>query len=182
VDIPEVGRLTVRPIRPEDAPLLTALFETLSPRSVYLRFFSPLKRLPHHMLARFTQIDYDREMALVAVQDPEGGEEKMLGVARVIPEPGGRTAEFAVLVGDPWQGKGIGANLLRRVIDIARDRGVEKIYGIVLSENTHMLALGKRLGFRLRRVPDTSDYELTLTCTTPLPADGPGTPGTVPAS
>ena len=91
----------VRPIRPEDAPLLVELFESLSPQSVYRRFFTPMKRLPHSMLARFTQIDYDRHIALVALPDSEPGE-KMLGVARAIIGRNLKEAEFSVVVSDPW--------------------------------------------------------------------------------
>ena len=118
----------IRPIRPEDAPLLVALFEDLSPRSVYLRFFSPLKQLSRRMLARFTQIDYDREIALVALPT-HPAEEKMLGVARLIVERNGKSAEFAVLTGDPCQGKGIGAELLGRCLNIAKERCIEHVWG-----------------------------------------------------
>ncbi|MBW2574619.1 MAG: GNAT family N-acetyltransferase [Deltaproteobacteria bacterium] len=131
--------LFIRPIRPEDAPLLVQLFESLSKQSVYFRFFSPLKQLPHRMLARFTQIDYDREIALVALWEPEPNE-KMLGVARVITDVYNRKhAEFSVIVGDSWQGKGIGAELLKRCLSISKERGIEKVTGIVLPENTQML-------------------------------------------
>jgi len=151
----------VRPIRPEDAPLLVGLFESLSQRSVYLRFFTPLKHLPHHMLARFTQIDYDREIALVALSDSDS-DEKMLGVARVITEPNQKQAEFSVVVSDPWQGKGIGAELLKRCLDIAKEHNVDSVYGTVLAENTQMLALGRKLGFRLNKVHGAGEYELRM--------------------
>jgi acetyltransferase len=151
----------IRPIRPEDAPLLVELFESLSPRSVYLRFFSPLKVLPHSMLARFTQIDYDRHIALVAISGSQPNE-KMLGVARVILGRTLREAEFSVIVSDPWQGKGIGAALLQRCLGIARERGIQKVIGTVLSENTQMLALGRKLGFKMKREPGISDYELSI--------------------
>ncbi|MGD8761881.1 MAG: bifunctional acetate--CoA ligase family protein/GNAT family N-acetyltransferase [Desulfobacteraceae bacterium] len=151
----------VRPIRPEDAPLLVDLFESLSPRSVYMRFFTPLKRLPQSMLARFTQIDYDREIALVALSG-SGLEEKMLGVARVITERNQKDAEFSVIVADPWQGKGIGAELLRRCLAIAKKQKIEKVWGVVLSENTQMLTLGKKLGFKIKKVQGASEYELSI--------------------
>ncbi|MEJ2039437.1 MAG: bifunctional acetate--CoA ligase family protein/GNAT family N-acetyltransferase, partial [Desulfosarcinaceae bacterium] len=151
----------VRPIRPEDAGLLEALFETLSQRSVYLRFFAPLKNLPHGMLARFTQIDYDREIALVAIKQ-NGTQEQMLGVARVIPMRDMKSGEFAVLVGDPWQGSGIGAALLMRCLNLARERGLENVCGEVLAENTQMLRLGKKLGFKSRRIPESSEYEMYI--------------------
>jgi acetyltransferase len=153
--------LNVRPIRPEDAPLLAALFRQLSPRSVYFRFFSPLKHLPHSMLARFTQIDYDREIALVAIQETADGEQ-MLGVARVTRERDPKVGEFAVLVADAWQGKGIGAALLLRCLQIARELGMEKATGIALAENTQMLALGRKLGFSFKRTESLSETELTI--------------------
>ncbi len=161
----EVGELFIRPIRPEDAPLLVKLFESLSPQSIVLRFFSPLKMLPHRMLARFTQIDYDREIALVALCGPELNE-KMLGVARIITDVYNRKhAEFSVIVGDPWQGKGIGAELLKRCLSISKDRGIEKVTGIVLPENTQMLALAKKLGFNAKKVTGESDYKLAIDLT-----------------
>ena len=161
----EVGELFIRPIKPEDAPLLVQLFESLSPQSVLFRFFGPLKQLPHRMLARFTQIDYDREIALVALCGPEPNE-KMLGVARVITDVYNRKhAEFSVIVGDLWQGKGIGAELLKRCLSISKERGIEKVTGIVLPENTQMLKLGKKLGFSVKRVIGESDYKLEIDLT-----------------
>jgi acetyltransferase len=158
----EGDELFIRPIRPEDAPLLVELFESLSPRSVYMRFFTPMKRLSPSLLARFTQIDYDREVALVALAKSESGE-KMLGVSRVIVGGNRKTAEFSVITGDPWHGKGIGAELLKRCLVIARERGIETVWGVVLSENTQMLALGRKLGFSVKRSPDfPSNYELKL--------------------
>jgi len=154
-------RLMIRPIKPEDAPLLVRLFETLSPTSIYLRFFTPMKSLPHHMLARFTQIDYDREMALVAL-DESAEEETILGVARVIGHPDGKRGEFAVVVGDPWHGKGIGANLLRRCLCIMKERGMGVVWGTVLRENTQMIKLGKKLGFKVSSIPGTNEYELSI--------------------
>jgi len=151
----------VRPIRPEDAPLLVGLFESLSPRSVYLRFFSPMKQLPHSMLGLFTQIDYDRHIALVALSESKSKEE-MLGVARVILERNLKEAEFSVVVGDPWQGKGIGAALLQRCLSIASDQGLERVTGVVLAENTQMLALGKKMGFKSKKVLGANEYELSM--------------------
>lgn len=155
------GELQIRPIRPEDAPLLLSLFESLSPRSIYMRFFTPLRSFQNSMLVRFTQIDYDREIALVAIQEIKG-EEKMLGVARVILDMKQSHAEFAVIVSDACQGKGIGAELLSRCLSIAKGRGTESVMGIVLAENTQMLALGRKLGFKIARMPGTSEYELTI--------------------
>ena len=135
-------KVLIRPIKPEDAPLLADLFHTLSFRSIYQRFFSPLKSLSREMLARFTQIDYDRDVALVAMEDSEGGE-KMLGVARLISDPDCTRAEFAVLVGDPWQGQGVGAELMQRLLSIARERSFAFLTGSALADNTTMLTLAR---------------------------------------
>jgi len=151
----------IRPIRPEDAPLLVDLFESLSSRSVYYRFFTPMKQLPHRMLARFTQIDYDREIALVAMHG-SGADEKMLGVARVTLEWNQRDAEFAIVVSDPWQGQGIGAALFSQCLSIAKERRIQKINGIVLADNRQMLAMAKKFNFQIKRVPDASEYELSM--------------------
>ena len=151
----------IRPIRPEDAPLLVDLFETLSPRSVYLRFFTPMKRLPHSMLALFTQIDYDRHIALVAMSESQP-DEKMLGVARIILGRNLREAEFSVVVSDPFQGKGIGAGLLQRCLFIAKERGIQRVMGTVLAENTQMLALGRKLGFKIKKEQGIPEYELSI--------------------
>ena len=153
--------ILIRPIRPEDAPLLEALFDTLSSKSIYFRFFSPMKRIPPQMLARFTQIDYDREVALVAVQSCRDGE-KMLGVARIIPEYDGKNAEFAIIVGDRWHGKGIGAQLLKRCLALAWMRNIEQVSGLVMTDNVNMLALGRKLGFSSRMLPRQNAYELSL--------------------
>jgi acetyltransferase len=151
--------LFIRPIRPEDAPLLAKLFDSLSPGSVYLRFFTPLKHLSHSMLVRFTQIDYDREIALVAFMDAPS-QEKLIGVARIISERNLTEAEFSIIVADEWHGKGIGAALLQKCLSIAENRGLERVHGTVLAENTQMLALGKKIGFKRQKVLGANEYEL----------------------
>jgi acetyltransferase len=172
VEIEGVGPVMVRPIRPEDAPLMEEMFNSLSPVSIYYRFFSPMKKLPHNMLARFTQIDYDRQIAMVAIS-AIGGTEKMLGVSRVIAEANGKKAEFAVLVCDQCHGRGIGAALLKRCLAIARTRGIEKIWGIVLPGNTKMLALSRKLGFEVKQQAGTGEYEVTLDFSHPCHEPGP---------
>lgn len=157
----EEKRVFVRPVKPEDAPLFTELFKVLSPTTIYYRFFGILKELNPVMLARFTQIDYDREVALVAI-DEESGLDKMLGVARIIGDPDGITGEFAVLVGDPWQGKGIGSKLLEKCLSIAEKRGFKTVHGIVLNENKNMIALGKKLGFEITREPESGENKLVI--------------------
>jgi acetyltransferase len=153
--------LLIRPIKPEDAPLLVDLFNTLSKQSIYYRFFSPLKSLPPDMLARFTQLDYDRDMALVAF-DKTHPEEKMLGVARFVGHPGKENGEIAVAVGDPWQGKGVGVVLMKRLMMIAKEQGMASLGGPVLEENTHMLALARKLGFGVSRLPGEGAYEIKM--------------------
>lgn len=153
-------RLFVRPIKPEDGQMFLNFFSILSPTTIYYRFFSALKILSPAMLERFTQIDYDREISLVALDDSQ--DEKMLGVARVIGDPDVKKGEFSVLIGDPWHGQGIGATILRRCLQIARDRGMETVWGTVLSENRHMLALGKKLGFTIGKGEDASERKLTI--------------------
>lgn len=152
----------VRPIRPEDAPLLVKLFDTLSPTSIYYRFFGHLKSLPHSMLVRFTQVDYDREIDLVALDEEDKLDERMLGAARIFTDPDGKFAEFAILVGDPWQGKGVGARLLEKSLRVARSRGIENVWGIVLQENEGMLALARKLGFKISRSKAPGEMELTI--------------------
>jgi acetyltransferase len=156
----------VRPVKPEDAPLYMDLFKVLSPTTIYHRFFGVMKELRPEMLARFTQIDYDREIALVAI-DEDAEMERMLGVARIIGDPDGKKGEFAVLVGDAWQGKGIGAGLLRKCLLIAEERGFESVHGIVMKENTNMLILGKKLGFTIKRGEESGEYELQIKFGTP---------------
>jgi acetyltransferase len=113
------------------------------------------------MLARFTQIDYDREIAMVAISESEGCE-NMLGVTRVMLEWNQKDAEFAVLVGDPWQGKGVGAELLKRCLRIAKERGYRNVHGTVLAEDTQMLRLGKKLNSRIQKIPDANEYDLRM--------------------
>jgi acetyltransferase len=120
-----------------------------------------MKHLPHSMLARFTQIDYDRHIALVALAESESNE-KMLGVARVILGRNLREAEFSVVVSDPWQGKGIGAALLQRCISMAKERGIQRVMGTVLAENTQMLALGRKLGFSIKKEQGVPEYKLSI--------------------
>jgi acetyltransferase len=138
------ARLPVRPMRPEDADLEARFFQGLSERSRYQRFMQHLQSLPPGMLARFTQLDYDRELALVAL-DPQ--RRRFIAVGRYSPTDDGTTAEFALTVADEWQGKGIGRALLERLCECARDAGYSALYGYILDANREMLDLAARLGF-----------------------------------
>jgi len=154
-------KIFIRPIRPEDAPLLVDLFNAMSEKSIYYRFFTPLKSLSHKMLVAFTQIDYDRDMALVALyKTPK--KERILGVARIMSKPGGTEPEFAVAVGDPWHGKGVGETLIKNLMTIAKERGMETLYGVVLSENKHMIALARKLGGKISTGQDGRECELRI--------------------
>lgn len=144
----------VRPIRPEDEPLLHDMFEHLTPDDVRLRFFAPIKRMSHQLAAKLTQIDYDREMALVAVAPGAGGREEIHGVVRIAADPDNVEAEYAVIVRSDMKGQGLGFLLMTAIMDYARSRGIAEIYGEVLRENTTMLAMCRELGFSRRESPD----------------------------
>ncbi|MFO8111438.1 MAG: GNAT family N-acetyltransferase [Desulfosalsimonadaceae bacterium] len=162
----EGEQLWVRPIKPEDAPLLEQLFENLSRESIHYRFFTSIKHLPKTMLARFTQVDYDRHIALVAIRS-EKDRENMLGVCRIITDPDGNQGEFSIMVGDPWQGKGIGSVLLKKCLQIARSMQIKSVRGYVLSENQSMIKLGQKVGFQSAVVPGSGETELRMDLTPP---------------
>ncbi|WP_431856756.1 GNAT family N-acetyltransferase [Azospirillum sp.] len=138
----------VRPILPEDEPLVHHMVANQTPEDLRLRFFAPLKRLSHQAAARLTQIDYDREMGLVAVgPDPETGKTIMYGVVRITADPDNVRAEYAVMVRSDMKGQGLGFLLMSRILDYARSRGIKEVYGEVLRENTNMLGMCRALGF-----------------------------------
>jgi acetyltransferase len=161
----------IQPIRPEDEALMIEFHKTLSEESVYNRYFQvmPLsRRIAHERLSRLAFIDYDREMALVAKRrNPESGQQELLGVGRLVKMVGTGEAEFAVLIGDPWQGQGLGARLLELLIEIGRAEGVERIVGTILPENQGMLRLIRKLGFEVQRSYEDrvveASYELSQT-------------------
>jgi acetyltransferase len=138
--------LHVRPIRPEDAEMERAFVDGLSEQTRYFRFFYHLHELTPAMLARFTQVDYDRELALVAI-DESGGKRAIVGVARYTRNPDRESAEFAVVVTDAWQNRGVGYRLMKRLIESARQRGFARLEGAVLRANTNMLKFTDSLGF-----------------------------------
>jgi acetyltransferase len=136
----------VRTIKPEDERLIIALHASHSEHTIRMRFFSLVKVLSRDSLIRLCHLDYNREMALVAVMG-EGEQTKIAGVARYYLHPESGSAEFAVVVGDAWQGHGLGNHLMSRLIGVARERGVRKLDGLVLAENNEMLKLMSKLGF-----------------------------------
>jgi acetyltransferase len=141
----------IRPIRPEDAEAHAALFARLSPEDVRFRFFSMLRALSPEQIARMTQIDYDREMAFVAVRDGA-----TLGVARLVLDPA-IGAEFAVVVEPAAPGRGLARRLMQRLIDWGRAQGLDSITGQVLADNAPMLAFMRRMGAAIHRVPGDSE-------------------------
>ena len=144
IELRDGKRVQVRPMRPEDAELEQRFFDGLSEHSRYQRFMQYLPQLPAPMLARFTQLDYDRELALVVI---DSSNQRFAAVGRYAPNADGVTAEFALVVGDAWQRKGLGRALLERLCDSAREAGYEALYGHILEANHEMLALAARLGF-----------------------------------
>jgi acetyltransferase len=145
--------LTIRPIRPEDAEIEQAFVRGLSERTKYFRFMQTLDELTPAMLARFTQIDYDREMALIAVVE-QNGVEVEIGVARYITNPDAKSCEFAIVVADDWHHHGIAHRLMERLMEPARERGLEVMEGEVLANNHEMLLLARMMGFTVTEVPD----------------------------
>jgi acetyltransferase len=145
-EAPDGTPVTIRPIRPEDADIERDFVASLSPQAKYLRFMGAVNDLTPAMLARFTQVDYDREMALIGVID-ENGREVQIAVARYATNPDGVSCEFAIVVSERWQGRGLARHLMLQLISIARDRGLRVMAGHILAANTRMLKLAQSLGF-----------------------------------
>ena len=162
------GEYTIRPIHPDDAEMLKKLVRELSPQSRYFRFVSAIAELPPAMLARFTLIDYDREMALVAVvkervanEDGEMAEtERIVGVSRYITNPDRTSCEFALVVADDFNGKGLGSRLMESIMDVAREKGLAEIEGLVLANNTSMLKLMRGLGYTVKTYAEDPDFKI----------------------
>ncbi len=139
-------RITLRPIRPEDAQIEQDFVRQLSPSSRYFRFMGAMRELTPTMLMRFTQIDYDREMAFVAVHR-ENDEDREIAVARYITNADGKSCEFAIVIADAWQRHGLGRHMMQRLIAVARASGLDTMVGQVAAENKAMLAFCASLGF-----------------------------------
>jgi len=151
----------LRPIRPEDEPLEAAMFKTLSEQTQWFRFFQLIKDITHQILIRYTQIDYDREIAIIAEVE-ENGEKKMAGVVRLIADPYNETAEFAIVVGDPWQRQGLGNKFTDYILDIAKKRGIKTIYAYFLKENQIMMHMFKKRDFNIYKSEDVYHAVLEL--------------------
>ena len=153
--------VTLRPIKPEDEPMELEFIRGFSTETSRFRFFEIIKDLPHEALVGFCNIDYDMEMAFVA-ETREGERRIEIGVSRLILEPNKKRGEFAVVVADKYQGKGLGIKLVDMLIEVAKEKGVESIYGIIMSENLKMIRLCEKLGFTTQREQENILAELKL--------------------
>jgi acetyltransferase len=150
-ELPQLGAVLVRPVKPEDEPAYHASFAMMSPEDVRMRFFAPMKQLPDDMAHKLTHIDYDHEMAFVMLRKPEGD---LVGASRMIEARNGR-AEFAIVVRSDLKGRGIGRFLMKCLVDYAQTRHIHELYGDILSENLPMAEFMRGLGFALAPIPES---------------------------
>ena len=149
--LPQGQSIRIGPLRSEDERLLVEFIARILPEDLRLRFFTAASELPRDMITRLARVDFARDMALMA-QPP--GKDEILGVARYISDPQTREAEFAVIVRSDLKGHGIGWMLMKRLVEVARRRGLKKLTGLVLVENANMLKFCRELGFSIARNPD----------------------------
>jgi len=147
----------IRPIKPEDEAMERELFRRISKQTEYFRFFGYIGEVTHEMLTRYTQIDYDREMALVAIVK-EGDKDAIAGVVRLVSDSNNEAAEFAILVADHWQGKGLGNKFMNLIMEIAMKRNIKKVYASVLNANAIMLHMFRKRGFTIKHEDSSSSY------------------------
>jgi acetyltransferase len=162
---PASTTFTIRPIRPEDEPAMVGFHQGLSERSVYLRYFSPLKlqqRVAHSRLLRICFNDYDREIALVAERNLGKGRYEIHGVGRLSKLHGTAAAEFAVVVTDQWQNKGLGTELTKRLVQIARNEKLTRLVAYTLMENHYMQAMCRKLGFDVKRSAEENECVIEM--------------------
>ncbi|UHJ62079.1 bifunctional acetate--CoA ligase family protein/GNAT family N-acetyltransferase [Vibrio furnissii] len=163
VEAKDGERVTIRPILPEDEPDHAAFIKKVSKEDLYKRFFSDVGEFHHEALANLTQIDYDREMAFVAVSH-QGDKEEIIGVSRALINPENTDAEFAILIRSDLKGKGLGKILMGKIIDYCRNKGTAQISGMTMPTNRGMLTLAQRLGFAvdIHFEDGTADMVLSL--------------------
>lgn len=152
--LPDGSSYNIRPIRWEDSLRLQEMVRALSEESRYFRFISNIRELPPRLLVRYTQIDYHRDMALVAVVEDADHEEKIIGVARYMLKPDGESCEFAIVISDEWHGRGLGSRLMNALIDVGAGNGLRLMEGYVLAQNSNMLKLMSHVGFSIHPDPD----------------------------
>ncbi|MCW3981655.1 MAG: GNAT family N-acetyltransferase, partial [Candidatus Bathyarchaeota archaeon] len=158
-------KVAIRPIRPEDERLLDKLFQSFSEATMRFRFFQLIKEMSHDTLTRYCNIDYDREIAMIA--EFGRGKKEILGVSRLVLQPDGKQSEFAVAVGDKWQGLGLGSKLVDCIIQIGKGIGLKSISGDIMAENLKMIQLCRKKGFKIQQL----DEEL-VKATIDLPRSG----------
>jgi acetyltransferase len=159
--LPNGRDIVIRPIRPEDAEIEDTFVRNLSAESKYFRFMQSLQELTPEMLVRFTQIDYDREMAFIATTEI-AGKEAEIAVGRYVTNPDGKSCEFAIVVGDDWRRLGIGTRIMMALLEVAKSKGLKTMEGEILTENTKMLSLARKLGFAIRSMEDDATVQLAV--------------------
>jgi acetyltransferase len=151
----------LRPIKPEDEPMWLEMFQRFSEESIRYRFFQIISETPHEVRVRYCNIDYDREIAIVA-ELTENGQRKILGVVRLSIEPNGKTGEIAFIVADPWQQQGLGSKMLDYMLEICKDKKLETVYGIMLPDNVRAISLMKKMGFTVQEEDGAVKATLSL--------------------
>jgi len=158
VQLKDGSSMLLRPVRPEDEPAMEQMLQNVSSDSLYMRFFGSVPKMSHTWMVRFTHIDYDREIAIVA-ETPD--KKALAGVVRIIEDAWRETAEYAILIADAYHGKGLGSILTDYILDIARQRKIKKIVASVLAANTPMIHMFERRGFTFDR-SGVDVYEVEL--------------------
>jgi acetyltransferase len=159
--LPNGRDIVIRPIRPEDAEIEETFVRNLSAESKYFRFMQSLQELTPEMLVRFTQIDYDREMAFIATTEVSGKEAE-IAVGRYVTNPDGKSCEFAIVVGDDWRRMGIGTRIMMALVEVAKLKGLVTMEGEIITENSKMLSLARKLGFAIRPMDDDPTVQLAV--------------------
>ncbi|MGD0782814.1 MAG: GNAT family N-acetyltransferase, partial [Candidatus Aminicenantales bacterium] len=160
IPLPEGGECLLRPIKPEDEPLWMELLGKCSRESIYQRFRGFFSWASHDVAVRYCYVDYDRDLAIVA-ETKENGRRILMGIGRLVSDPMKTTAEYAVLIGDPWQEKGLGGILTDYCLEIARDWGVREVVAVTNSDNPRMVAVFEKRVFAMRPDPDGSFIEVS---------------------
>ena len=146
------AEVVLRPIKAEDEGRFNELIKSLSPQSMRFRFFEIFKEFPHDTLTKYCNLDYDRQIAIVAQLNHNGA--PIIGVGRVIAEPDGTSGEFAVLVADQWQLKGLGSMLMDYIITVARNMRLRRIFATILPDNVKMITLSKKKGLKIENLDE----------------------------
>ncbi len=159
-------KVTIRPIRPEDEPMMVRFHETLSDETVYLRYFDPIKlsqRISHERLARICFVDYAQEIVLVAEhKNPDTGEHEIIAASRMSRLHGTNIAEFTIVISDAYQGQGLGTEIVRRQIEIGRAEGLDHITAVILPDHDHMRHIFERFGFQIEQSADGRNLHAEL--------------------